>query len=383
MKPAQIAAAAYEAEKQRLVEKYRRKREVLESRGVFDRNVNTIRAENMLLAALGKMKMKTIALRAAKQAAGKDADAAHAMGGPSLAADRAAVSATIDYSRKPNSLASRLEVDLNNAYTTGVQEMTVRETDRRKKNRSALIKRGFVATKRWPGKEAIAADPKDTAGANPFEDDRPSANNNSNNDGAESQPPADANGARYFNSGTGTETPDQQAEGTRHPAGPPAFSRKRPAQDLSPVAAPAAPKHRGGSVRAVRSPLSPLSPLSPGQARGEAGGGVAFSTADWLQKQWEHVVRTGRPPDGDQASVHANKQKNGVALCASAVGAVEDEEHHSHSTWVRHAAMLSVERMLVSPSLIDVVDPDFMKSAQKKDAGGCPANADVKLLEAQ
>eukprot|EP00755_Sulcionema_specki_P028324 Sspe_Gene.89642::Locus_61363_Transcript_1_1_Confidence_1.000_Length_645::g.89642::m.89642 len=118
-------------EKEKLVARYRRKRDDLNSRGVFDTDINTIRAENMLLAAIGRINISALskAVQVSKQGKAGGQEESHRKG---------------DQINK----AVQLEAELNKRYDDHVNEIENREEERRRQNRAQYLKKGVPGKKK-------------------------------------------------------------------------------------------------------------------------------------------------------------------------------------------------------------------------------------------
>ena len=365
------AAQSYEKEKSRLVSRYQKKRTQLVSRGVFDQDANTIRAENMLMTALGKIRMTTLCKNSAKDAPTpfdthkNPRTAQYRDSNANEDNTSEAERGSEDTPQKPmpaDTMAGKIQRELNVKHNERLHQMEAEEVGRRTKP-DTQPKRKHDA--------ALASEDAVNMLAHMLD---PSA----------------------CPSSSVMSQLGEIAKNTTH-------------DDDSCTEDKPKPKTRTSS----EVELEQYRQRMVTEARMRDSHDVDFSAAEWLQKQWEHVQYTPvearlhqRAKQADDLTrpndvvmryteprrwmTSANKYQSHEA--SGEGGAMHDaeqvEEGHNEPTgkgvrresdlapatvtggrqmWERNAAVLSVEDMLHSPSLAEVIDAGLVRSAT---AGG-------------
>ena len=417
------AMAAFETEKQRLIAKFQKKRSELERRGVFDHHANTIRAENMLHAALGRMKLGAICKASAQECAATAFDAAAAtksrgQGGAGTAATMAqsqaspqpsphgpgadqdsaaasaaaaaAAAATTDgksdstlaalQTQLDESLAALRSISTDTAAGRIQKDLTLKQIERvRRLQAEERGRRGLAAA---AGSSSASGAGDTAAQSSPaYEGQHVPQHMPRSSEGSVSVPLELRKAASILPStGGGTQ--------------PPALGRRAKGGGNG----QAAQRRRGGShdpeVVAFRGMMEVY-------REGAGTEAVHFSAAEWMQKQWEHLryspVETRfkrrakqaddrlRPSDvvaryteprrwmTSAAKAQASESGGGGGGGGGEDGgsgggggrsllrrdsdmALPTGTGASTHLWERNAAVLSVENMLHSPSLAEIVD---------------------------
>ena len=320
MQRMQTATESFEKEKRILTAKYKKKRTELVNRGIFDTDVNTIRAENMLLTAVGKIRMQTL-------------NKEHALREKESSSFNQTTKDEVQRPVTDTSIAGRLETELNKRYVSGVNELHDNEEERKRRCRTTCLKKGITSTKKGEKSEKKSPSPAQPE-LRTLPVIHPTGDNRNN------KPQAEV--VSFF-----TEQADAKKEEAR------------------------APKSRLGKKS---------EPTTHN---------IEFTAAEWLQKQWEHRSyanisqrqrKRAKQLDGQSRATDIVGRYTEPRAWMSGAAKVHEQQpgtvrRDSDITpplvpgvqqWERNAVFLSVESMLYSPSLVEIIDPDLVKSSEKE-----------------
>eukprot|EP01062_Namystynia_karyoxenos_P012798 TRINITY_DN14621_c0_g1_i1.p1 TRINITY_DN14621_c0_g1~~TRINITY_DN14621_c0_g1_i1.p1 ORF type:complete len:1536 (+),score=395.09 TRINITY_DN14621_c0_g1_i1:96-4703(+) len=287
--PQQILAL-FDQEKDTLVGRFKKKRAALDSRGVFDHRVNTIRAENMLLTSIGRINLQQLERAQVRKQQGADAGELQGETGRPRR------------DQGGQSVAARLQAELNELYEKGVTAHQEWERKRKQKVREEKLRRGLPqqqaaspAGKRQ-GRHGQAHQarqaPQRALTPNMLPQGirqaaRPSQMSSVTSESAAIPRQADVVSEHSSDGGAREDSPEQRARerkqdgdrehgATTPPIRPEARGVLAQQQTQQPEKGSASlpPKKAGKDKPRLQSPASPVQ--------------VDFTAAEWMQKHWEH-----------------------------------------------------------------------------------------------
>eukprot|EP00756_Hemistasia_phaeocysticola_P014458 Hpha_TRINITY_DN15338_c0_g5::TRINITY_DN15338_c0_g5_i6::g.89099::m.89099 len=278
----------FDREKDVLVSRFKKKRAAMNSRGVFDDKVNAVRAENGVLAAIGKINMQQLERRSDRHRV----DATSARGDAQKQRRAEAGAQTI---------AARLQADLNAMHDKGIAVQQEWDRKHRQKLREDKLRRGLPAhgtpggppgsspTKHKVKTGAVSPAVRPAGGQSAVMSPTPTKQRLSVDPA-----PALISRAEGRSSEAGEDADDEArtvAEGEQKPSS--AARRQDMDRDILPIMAEgsrgAAPQQQQQQQQPAE--LAQSSPSSPLKRRGQrpaAKVSVQFSAAEWMQKHWEH-----------------------------------------------------------------------------------------------